>query len=174
MDRRADIWSFGVRVYEMLTGRSLFAGPTISDTLAAILKTDVHLAALPAQLRPIVERCLRKDPRRRWQAIGDVRVALEEGVPSVQVTDAYRSRLPWALGGALGLALVALAALAAIHFRETPVQPATVRFQILPPEGASFSSSFWPPFGLAVKARRRPSGERARRGPRANPSGAGI
>ena len=64
-DRRADIWAFGVVLYEILTGRQLFAGHTISDTLAAVLKTEPDLAGVPAQVRPIVERCLRKDPRRR-------------------------------------------------------------------------------------------------------------
>ena len=64
-DARADIWAFGVLLGEMLTGRPLFAGPTVSDTLAAVLKTDPDLSAIPAHVRPILERCLRKDPRRR-------------------------------------------------------------------------------------------------------------
>jgi serine/threonine protein kinase len=89
VDGRTDIWAFGVVLYEMLTAHQLFAGPTVSDTLAAVLKTEGDLAVLPVQLRPIVERCLRKDPRRRWQAIGDVRVALEEGVPVVEVSHAH-------------------------------------------------------------------------------------
>ena len=82
VDRRADIWAFGVVLYEMVTGRMLFAGPTISDTLAAVLKTEVNLAAVPARLRPVVDRCLRRDARWRWQAIGDARIALEEGAPA--------------------------------------------------------------------------------------------
>jgi hypothetical protein len=49
----------------MLAGRALFAGTTISDTLASVLKTEPDLAAVPAQLRFVVERCLRKDPRQR-------------------------------------------------------------------------------------------------------------
>jgi Tol biopolymer transport system component/predicted Ser/Thr protein kinase len=139
VDKRADIWAFGVVLYEMLTGEQLFAGATISDTLAAVLKTEVDLAPVPAQLRPIVERCLRKDARRRWRDIGDVRVALEEGLPAVAVTQVRHSWIPWALAGALALAF---GGLAAIHFRETPAQPAAVRFQILPPEGGSLSDSF--------------------------------
>jgi serine/threonine-protein kinase len=51
VDCRADIWAFGVVLYEMLSGRQLFAGPTISDTLAAVLKTEPDFSALPAQLR---------------------------------------------------------------------------------------------------------------------------
>ncbi len=104
VDRRADIWAFGVVLFEMLTGRQLFSGPTASDTLAAILKTEPDLSGLPAQIRPVVERCLRKDPRRRWQAIGDVRLALEEGPltePAPEAARTQRAILPWAIAGAL-------------------------------------------------------------------------
>jgi len=141
-DKRADIWSFGVLVYEMLTGRKLFAGPTVSDTLAAVLKTEVDLAAVPAQLRPTVERCLRKDPRRRWRDIGDVRVALEEGVPVVQATETRSSRLRWVLSAALALALGGFIAVAAIHFREAQPEPTALRFQIPVPAGTSAGSQF--------------------------------
>jgi len=104
-DKRADIWAFGAVFYEMLTGRQLFRGETVSDILVEVLGKEPDLSALPAHVRYVVERCLRKDPRKRWQAIGDVRIALEEGVPElaapVPVAEAKRSVLPWAIAGAL-------------------------------------------------------------------------
>jgi eukaryotic-like serine/threonine-protein kinase len=66
-DRRADIWAFGVVLYEMLTGRMAFPGETVSDTLASVLKSDTDWALLPPGLHPeirrLLERCLEKDPR---------------------------------------------------------------------------------------------------------------
>ncbi|MGH9394503.1 MAG: serine/threonine-protein kinase, partial [Terriglobales bacterium] len=74
VDRRADIWAFGVVWYEMLTGRHAFAGETTSDILAEVLRAQPDLAALPPELpaaqRRLLERCLRKDLRQRQQSIG--------------------------------------------------------------------------------------------------------
>ena len=110
MDPRADIWAFGVVLPEMLTGRPLFAGPTVSDTLAAVLKTEPDLSAIPPHLRPALERCLRKDPRRRWRSIGDVRISLEDGVPPVPPPTAAPGRsILWPMAAAV-LAAALLAA----------------------------------------------------------------
>ena len=83
-DRRADIWSFGVVLWEMLTGRKLFDGETVSHMLAAVLKDDVDLDALPprtpGRLRELLGRCLQRKRRRRLQAIGDARIVLEDYV----------------------------------------------------------------------------------------------
>jgi Tol biopolymer transport system component len=111
-DRRADIWAFGAVLYEMITGRPLFEGETVSDILVEILSKEPDLSALPAHPRAIVERCLRRDPRRRWQAIGDVRIAIEEdapesGAPAPAVAAGRRAMLPWALAGAFLLVAVA-------------------------------------------------------------------
>ena len=81
VDRRSDVWSFGVVLYELLTAERLFAGETVSDTLASVLKTEVDWTRLPAgtppAVRRLLERCLERDPKRRLQAIGEARIALE-------------------------------------------------------------------------------------------------
>ena len=80
-DKRADIWAFGVVLFEMLTGKRLFTGETIADILASVLKTDPNWRALPVSvppgLRRLLRRCLEKDPKRRLQAIGEARVQIE-------------------------------------------------------------------------------------------------
>ncbi len=83
-DRRADIWAFGCLLYEMLTGKRLFAGETVSDTLAAVLRKDPNWDALPVGLDPavllILRRCLERKPVDRLQHIGDVRILLDENL----------------------------------------------------------------------------------------------
>ena len=84
VDRRADIWAFGVVVYEMLTGRRPFDGDDTSTTLASVIRDDVSWQALPADLpapaHRMLRRCLEKDPRRRLSAIGDARIELEDAM----------------------------------------------------------------------------------------------
>ena len=81
VDRRADIWAFGVVLFEMLTGTQVFAGETISDTIAAVLTREPDWRTLPAStpeaVRRLVRRCLERDVRRRLQAIGEARLVLE-------------------------------------------------------------------------------------------------
>ena len=78
-DRRADIWSFGVVLFEMLSGRRLFSGETVSDTLAAVLRQEIDWKVLPVSTPPsvrrLLERCLERDPKQRLQAIGEARIA---------------------------------------------------------------------------------------------------
>jgi Tol biopolymer transport system component len=87
VDRRTDIWAFGVILFEMLTGQKLFSGETSSDTLAAILRQDPDYDALPETTPPvlvqIIRRCLAKDPQQRLRDVGEVRIALEDGSSSV-------------------------------------------------------------------------------------------
>ena len=81
-DRRADVWAFGVVLYEMLTGRPAFEGETISDVLAKVIEREPDWTALPAstppRLRELLRRCGRKDPKTRLQAIGDARIQIDE------------------------------------------------------------------------------------------------
>jgi serine/threonine-protein kinase len=95
VDKRADVWAFGVVLYEMLTGKQTFTGETVTDVLASVVKEQPELDRLPARVRAIIERCLQKDPRQRWQAIGDVRVEIEALLAGPRaVLDADRHTAP--------------------------------------------------------------------------------
>jgi len=128
VDKRADIWAFGVIVFEMLTGRQMFAGETVSDTLAAVLREELPWASLPAAtppaLRRVLERTLQKDPKRRLRDIGDAKLEIEDaiagkdaaaGAPdAVAVPDSRASKMPWLVAAAavavsLGIGAWALA-----------------------------------------------------------------
>ena len=89
VDKRADIWAFGVVLYELLAGRRLFDGETVSDTIAAVLTRSIDLDALPRDVPPhvraLLARCLERDPKRRLRDIGEARVALEEPSSPVSV-----------------------------------------------------------------------------------------
>jgi serine/threonine-protein kinase len=92
VDKRTDIWAFGVVLYEMLTGRRAFEGEDVSLTLASVMKSDPDLALLPRDLPPAVRaclaRCLHKDPRQRLRDIGDFRLALEGAFDAAAPTPA--------------------------------------------------------------------------------------
>src|SRR5579871_5245498 len=86
VDRRTDVWAFGCVLYECLTGRQVFEGETVSDTIARILERDPNLDALPratpVRVRDLLRRCLEKDPKKRQRDIGDVRLELEDVLAS--------------------------------------------------------------------------------------------
>ncbi len=81
VDARADIWAFGVVFYELITGQRLFKGEDLTDTLASVVKEHPDLSAVPPRVRRLLEECLRKDPKKRLQAIGDMRLLLEAAEP---------------------------------------------------------------------------------------------
>ena len=113
IDKRADIWAFGVVLYEVLVGGQLFAGETISYVLAAVLTRDVDLdrlpAATPSSVRRLLTRCLERDPRRRLRDIGDARADLDDaGVLEAQAPSPRRVRVAWVPWAAAGIAAAAL------------------------------------------------------------------
>ncbi|HSF17403.1 MAG TPA: protein kinase [Vicinamibacteria bacterium] len=124
VDKRTDVWSFGVVLYEALTGKRLFQGETVSDVLAAVLTRSIDLAAVPASVRPLLTRCLDRDPRKRLRDIGEARIALEMG-PSSESEHRGRSRLraaiPWTLAALFALVTIVLG------FRDVPRSEVPVR-----------------------------------------------
>jgi serine/threonine-protein kinase len=99
VDRRADIWAFGVVLFELLTGRMLFAaGDTVTDIIAAVVTRDPDWNLLPPDTPPhvrrLLDRCLRKDPKLRLQAIGDARILLDDPDPVPSPAPAHRASTP--------------------------------------------------------------------------------
>jgi eukaryotic-like serine/threonine-protein kinase len=105
VDRRADIWAFGVVLVEMLTGRRLFHGDNVSDVMVSVLSAPIDLAGLPAdvpsRVREVIARCLERDPKKRLRDIGEARVALETSLGDVP-TSGLRSAV--ATGATLTIA----------------------------------------------------------------------
>ena len=112
VDQRTDIWAFGCLLYELLTGKRSFGGPTVADTLAAVLKREPVWAALPpktpSEVRSLIRRCLEKDAARRPQQIREAREVLQRVL-------ARRTRWPWIAGIAAALAAVATGAVMSLR-----------------------------------------------------------
>jgi Tol biopolymer transport system component len=141
VDKRSDIWAFGVVLYEMLTGQRLFEGETVSDTLAAVLRHEPDYSRVPTRMQRLLRWCLHKDPKKRLRDITDG-MALVDEAPEEKVSQGAAKRMsiwPWAI--AAGACLVA-AGLAFVLFRgKAPTPPETYRFTIRLPEGVTFSPS---------------------------------
>ncbi len=74
---RADIWAFGVVLYELITGQRLFHGEDLTEVLASVVKEQPDLKDTPVEVRKLLEACLQKDPKNRLQAIGDWKLLLD-------------------------------------------------------------------------------------------------
>ena len=151
-DKRADVWAFGVVLYEMLTGRRTFEGGDVSEVMAKVITLEPEWDALPTELPPALvtylRRCLQKDPRERIRDIGDVRLAmagafdvpipppleLPETPVAVSQLQVWQRPVPVALAV---LAALALGGLAVWTLMRPDVIPADLmRFLIVPPDTA--------------------------------------
>jgi serine/threonine protein kinase len=148
VDKRADIWAFGVVLYKLLTGKNLFTGEEVSDILASVIRDEPDLSGAPAEVQPLLKRCLEKDPAKRLRDIGDLELLV-----GMQVSPARDPRR-WIWMASTAALLVGLAALAFLHFRETAPPEQTLRYSIVPeadafdffaisPNGRSLVTSAW-------------------------------
>ena len=153
-DQRADIWAFGVVLWEMLTGHKLFAGETVSHVLASVLKDEVDLDELPEstplRLRELIARCLQRKPRQRLQAIGDARIVLEDyerdpeafvapaPVAEREAIEPVRSKsiLPWVVAAVTTVLFLATGWLATRPALDDRI---VLRADIPPPDGMVYS-----------------------------------
>ena len=146
-DQRSDIFAFGTVLYEMLTGRQPFHGDTAPDVLASVIVREVDFNALPANLNPrvreLLERCLEKNPKKRWQAIGDVRAEIETVLRSgtTQASPVVTSRSRSAIAAAI-LVASTLTAIAVWNLKPTPVlRPIVARFDFPLSPGQRFTNT---------------------------------
>ena len=150
VDKRADVWSFGVVLLEMLTGRRLFDGETMAHTLAEVLRGPLDFSRLPADtpmaIRDLLRRCLTRDVKKRTRDIGDARIAIDEAMTSAAdgmaaglaeagrhiatPASSGRQMLPWAVAATLGAGLLAVLGLWAPWRAEAPVDRPLVRLDV--------------------------------------------
>jgi len=125
VDKRADVWSFGVVLFEMLTGRRLFEGESASHTLADVIRAEIDWTRLPGTtprvIRHLLERCLDRDPRRRLRDIGEARIEIERQLEQsasaarsaplpIARPAGWRQRAPWLAAGIVAGVLAAVGA----------------------------------------------------------------
>jgi serine/threonine-protein kinase len=151
-DHRSDVFSFGAVLYEMLTGRQAFRAETPGEIMAAVLVREPDFQRLPANLNPriaeLLRRCLEKQPRRRWQAAGDLRAEIEAVMaapralpsssrPVVPPKPLWRRAIPFAVTGVVSAAIAA----GSIWWAVRSPPPAVVRFRIAPGEGRGITDN---------------------------------
>jgi serine/threonine protein kinase len=141
VDKRADIWSWGVVLYELLTGERLFKGDEAADTLAQVLTKDPDLERVPPQARKLLGRCLEKDPKKRLRDIGEARYGLAEDAAPPPAAPARAGKAPWLAWSVAALFIVTSAALGVVAWKYAhPEPPHLVKFSFPPPGKASFAT----------------------------------
>ena len=134
VDKRADIYAFGVVLYEMLTGKRLHKGETITEVLASVMKEEPRWDSVPSQVRRLLQRCLEKDPQKRLRHIGDVMALVDDAPIGLQPPVARRN---WVWLTVAAVIVVGLGlALWAPWRKPAPTQ--AVRFEVGPAEKMTF------------------------------------
>jgi len=149
VDKRADIWAFGVVLYEMLTGRRLFQGETTTDVLAAVVNNEPDWVRVPPKVQRLLRRCLERDPQKRLRHLGDA-MELIERAPTHRIAVLSRRKWPWV--GA-GFAVMLVAAALGWILKPAPEQQPMLQLEISPPDGVKFEATITP-FALSPDGRR--------------------
>jgi Tol biopolymer transport system component len=138
IDQRADIWSWGVVLYELLTGEPLFAGASVAESLSNVLTRVPDLNRVPPQVRRVLARALDKDPRARLRDIGDARYLLDDAPEPLAAAGRPRfARAAWIAAAACALVGAALGYVAVRHAREE--EPRVVRLFLPPPPKTTYA-----------------------------------
>ena len=134
VDKRADIWAFGVVLFEMLSGRRPFAGETPAEALASVVKDEPRWDECPATVRRLLRRCLQKDPKDRLHDIADAALLLEENPLDAAPVSITNRAVPWTLAAA-GALTTAVALWA--PWRTAPLPPESIRTQVQLPDNVN-------------------------------------
>jgi eukaryotic-like serine/threonine-protein kinase len=128
VDKRADIWAFGVVIWELLTGERLFQGQSSADVLGKVLEQEIDVNRVPEKFRMLLARCLDRDVKTRLRDIGDVRLLLEEQLALTKLSEPAN----WWIAATAVFALATFALAYALSTRSSAVPPIAGRFSLVP------------------------------------------